>query len=159
MYEWLTSVNLFLTSVIAMAFSASSLSMASDSALRSAINGPHQVAVDSSGNLYVSEEYGKRILRLDPATEKVTTIAGNGRECCRRENVPARGSSVYDVCSIAVDAQGNVYIGGQNGKDGAFVRIIHAETGKIETLARGGFPNLYSGSGLLTPTFRTQKGL
>ena len=55
-------MNRFLTAVIAMAFSASSLSIASDSALRSAINGPHRIAVDSSGNLYVSEEYGKRIL-------------------------------------------------------------------------------------------------
>ena len=133
-------MNRFLTAVIAMAFSASSLSIASDSALRSAINGPHRIAVDSSGNLYVSEEYGKRILRLDPTTERATTIAGNGRECCSKENVPARESSVYDVYSIAVDAHGNVYIGGRDAKDGAFVRIIHAETGKIETLAREAFP-------------------
>jgi len=33
-----------------------------------------------------------------------------------------------------------VYIGGRNPRDGAFVRIVHAATGKIETLARGGFP-------------------
>lgn len=123
-----------------MACAASLPTIASDSALRYAINGPDRIAVDSSGNVYVSEEYGKRILKLDPITQEVTTIAGNGRECCRRENVPAHESSVSDVYSIAVDAQRNVYIGGQNAKDGAFVRIIHAETGKIETLARGTFP-------------------
>jgi streptogramin lyase len=33
-----------------------------------------------------------------------------------------------------------VYIGGRNAKDGAFVRVIHADTGRIETLARGSFP-------------------
>jgi sugar lactone lactonase YvrE len=114
--------------------------MASDSGLHSAINGPHQIAVDSSGKLYISEEYGQRILRLDPTTGMVTVIAGNGHECCRRENVPARKSSIYGVDSIAIDARDNVYIGGRNAKDGAFVRVIHGETGKIETLARGGFP-------------------
>jgi streptogramin lyase len=39
-----------------------------------------------------------------------------------------------------VDVEGNLYIGGRNANDGAFVRIVHRNTGTIETLARGGFP-------------------
>lgn len=144
--EWWASVNRLLAVGVAMAFSLSSPSMmASDNALRWAINGPHQIAVDSSGKLYISEEYGKRILRLDPTTEMITVIAGNGHECCRRENVSARKSSIYHVESIAIDAHRNVYIGGRNAKDGAFVRIVYADTGKIETLSRGTFPGLAVG--------------
>jgi len=126
---------------VALAIAAlASLSFASDRALKAAINGPHQLAFDSFGNLYVNEEYGNRVLRLDPTMANVTVIAGNGHQGCRKENVPARESSVYAVYSIAVDGHGNVYIGGRNPRDGAFVRIVHAATGKIETLARGGFP-------------------
>jgi DNA-binding beta-propeller fold protein YncE len=113
---------------------------ARNSALHTEINGPHHIAIDSSGNLYVSEEYGERILKLDPEMTKVSVIAGNGRECCRQENVPARKSSIYSVYSIAPDRNRNLYIAGRNAKDGAFVRIVHEDSGRIETLARGEFP-------------------
>ncbi len=35
---------------------------------RHPINGPHQLAVDTAGNLYVSEEYGRSILRMGQPT-------------------------------------------------------------------------------------------
>ena len=83
---------------VALAIAAlASLSFASDRALKAAINGPHQLAFDSFGNLYVNEEYGNRVLILDPTMANVTVIAGNGHQCCRKENVPARESSVYAV--------------------------------------------------------------
>jgi NHL repeat-containing protein len=114
--------------------------LASDIALHTKINGPHHIAIDSSGNLYVSEEYGKRILKLDPTMTKVSVIAGNGHECCREENVPARKSSIYSVYSIAPDRNQNLYIAGRNARDGAFVRIVRGDSGRIETLARGESP-------------------
>lgn len=112
------------------------------------INGPHQLVADASGNLYVSEEYGNRILRIGAADHRVAVIAGNGRECCRKENVPAQQSSVYHVYSLAVDSRKNVYIGGRNASDGAFVRVINGNTGRIVTLARGHFP----GAAIHVPT-------
>ena len=113
--------------------------LASDSALHTKINGPHQIALDPSGNLYVSEEYGNRILKLDPQMRKISVI-GNGHECCREENVPARQSSIYHVYSIAPDRNRNLYIAGRNARDGAFVRIVHGDSNRIETLTRGEFP-------------------
>lgn len=127
---------LFATAVVVV----SRQSLASDSALHTEINGPHHMAIDPSGNLYVSEEYGKRILKLDPHMSKVSVIAGNRHECCREENVPARKSSIYHVYSIAADKNRNLYIAGRNARDGAFIRIVHADSGRIETLARGEFP-------------------
>jgi trimeric autotransporter adhesin len=136
-----SGVNRSRATFVALAIVAlASPSFASDRASKAAINGPHQLAFDSFGNLYVGEEYGNRVLKLDPTLANVTVIAGNGHECCRKENVPALKSSVYAVYSIAVDRRGNVYIAGRNAKDGAFVRVVHAATRKIETLASGRFP-------------------
>ena len=133
-------MNRSLVCLVAIAiFGLSRPSLASDSALHTTINGPHQIAFDSSGNLYVSEEYGKRILKLDPQMTKVSVVAGNGHECCRHENVPARKSSIYSVYSIFPDRNRNLYIAGRNAKDGAFVRIVHGDSGRIETLAREKF--------------------
>ena len=134
-------MNRSLVSLVAIAVAILSRpGLPSDTALHTEINGPHHIAIDSSGNLYVSEEYGKRILRLDPEMTGVSVIAGNGHECCRQENVPARKSSIYSVDSIAPDRDRNLYISGRNAKDGAFVRIVHGDSGRIETLAHGEFP-------------------
>jgi sugar lactone lactonase YvrE len=42
------------------------------------LNGPRGIAVDGTGNIYVAEETGARIRRIDPSGV-ITTIAGNGQ--------------------------------------------------------------------------------
>jgi serine/threonine-protein kinase len=42
------------------------------------LNGPRGIAVDEGGNVYIAEEAGARIRRIDPSG-KITTIAGNGK--------------------------------------------------------------------------------
>src|SRR5438270_6035463 len=42
------------------------------------LNGPRGIAVDGTGNVYVAEETGARIRRIDP-TGIITTMAGNGQ--------------------------------------------------------------------------------
>jgi DNA-binding beta-propeller fold protein YncE len=108
--------------------------------LRTAINGPCQMAFDAAGNLYVSEEYGNRILRIDWKRNEAEVVAGNGKKCCFKENAPARNVSVYHVESLAMDPEGNLYLGGRNHDDGAFIRIVEAATGRIRSLANGREP-------------------
>src|SRR5215472_2072942 len=124
-------INSSLTIVCAIIVLVSHLCAGSDNALQKAIDAPDHLAIDSAGNLYISE-HGKRILRLDPGSNTVTVFAGNGRECCRKENVPARKSSIYDVYSLALDKDNNLYIGGRSAKDGAVVRVVHSHNGEIE---------------------------
>lgn len=108
--------------------------------LHTAINGPCQMAFDAAGNLYVTEEYGNRILRIDWKNKDVELAAGNGKRCCLRENAQARNVAVYRVYSLALDPQGNLYLGGRNKTDGAFLRVIDHSTGRIRSLANGREP-------------------
>lgn len=102
-----------------------------------AVNGPYQLAFDSKGNLYVAEHYGHRILKIDFANSSVVVVAGNGRECCFKEGAPARNVSVYNIESMALDTRGDIYLGGINAKDGAFIREVDSATGTVRTIAGG----------------------
>ncbi|TAM82190.1 MAG: hypothetical protein EPN47_09590 [Acidobacteria bacterium] len=108
--------------------------------LHTAINGPCQMAFDTEGNLYVNEEYGNRILRIDWKKKDVEAAAGNGKQCCFKENQQARNVSIYHVYSLTLDPQGNLYVGGRNKTDGAFVREVDHSTGRIKSLANGREP-------------------
>jgi trimeric autotransporter adhesin len=107
-----------------------------------AINGPFQLAFDSEGNLYVAEDFGHRILKIDFSNSSVTIVAGNGKECCSKESASARNTSVFDLESMAVDRKDDIYFGGINAKDGAFIREVDS-SGTVRTIIGG-------------PTARTQ---
>ncbi|HEX5413978.1 MAG TPA: hypothetical protein VFZ27_19215 [Terriglobia bacterium] len=108
--------------------------------LHTAINGPCQMAFDAAGNLYVNEEYGNRILRIDWKKKDVQVVAGNGKQCCFKENEQARNASVYRVYSLALDPQDNLYVGGRNEIGGAFIRVVDQFTGRIRSVANGREP-------------------
>jgi len=46
---------------------------------KATLNNPAGVAVDSEGNLYISEYVNNRIRRVDALTHVITTVAGNGK--------------------------------------------------------------------------------
>lgn len=125
--------------LLAIIFSQAAEMQASDP-LHTAINGPCRMAFDAEGNLFVNEEYGDRILRIDWKNKDVDLAAGNGKQCCFRENAQARNVAVYPVYSLALDPQRNLYLGGRNKTDGAFLRVIDHSTGRIRTLANGREP-------------------
>lgn len=102
-----------------------------------AVNGPYQIVFDPKDNLYVAEHYGRRILKIDLSKSSVVVVAGNGKKCCFREGASARSVSVYDVESMAVDREGDIYLGGINAKDGAFIREVDGATGTVRTIAGG----------------------
>lgn len=109
------------------------------------LNGPERIALDSNGNLYVYESYGRRIVRLSLKDDKADVVAGNGKECCYREGALARNTAIYNVYSLAVDPDRNIYMGGRNALDYAFVRVIDAKSGRIRTIANGRMPSPATG--------------
>jgi sugar lactone lactonase YvrE len=135
------------------------VSFASQPLTKIQLNGPERIALDSSGNLYVYESYGRRIVRLRLKDNKVDVVAGNGRECCYREGVLAKNTAIYDVYSLAVDPDGNIYIGGRNTRDYAFVRIIDAKSGRIRTIANGRMPSPATGVELAQADLSDPEGL
>jgi streptogramin lyase len=135
---------------------------AAKTAAETPVNGPAQLAFDSAGDLYISEYFGHKIIKIDFNTGIVSVVAGNGRECCYEENRDSKKVSVYQVESLAVDNRGNVYFGGRNARDGAFVRKIDNGLHHIITLAgslSARSPASASGSSPLEINVSDPKGL
>lgn len=77
-------------------------------AIQAMLSRPSGVAVDSSGNVYIAENY--QIRKVD-TNGIITTVAGNGQYCynCGGIGGPATGISISPT-SVAVDSSGNLYI-------------------------------------------------
>jgi uncharacterized protein (TIGR03437 family) len=63
-----------------------------------------------TGSLYVAEDWGERVRRIDP-NGTISTVAGNGMLGYSGDGGPATEASLNHPSSIAVDAAGILYIG------------------------------------------------
>jgi len=78
-------------------------------ALNAELNDPGDIAMDSSGNLYICDVGNSRVRKVT-AGGTITTYAGNGNVVYEGDGVQASTTAVPSPGGIAVDAQGNVYI-------------------------------------------------
>ncbi|MCK6684207.1 MAG: hypothetical protein L6R30_17535 [Thermoanaerobaculia bacterium] len=99
------------------------------------------LAGDSSGNLYLSETYTDRVLRVSAATGAMTTFAGNGVPRLGGDGAAATMASLYSPRGLAIGTGGDLYIADMNNNR---VRRVDA-TGTITTVA--GTRQGYSGDG------------
>jgi sugar lactone lactonase YvrE len=106
---------------------------------------PSDVAVDSAGNLYISEVGNRRIRKVTP-TGVITSVAGNGNYGFAGDGGPAVGAQLSVPFSIAVDSAANLYIADT---ENYRIRKVLAATGMIVTVAGGGTGALGDG-GLAT---------
>ncbi len=72
------------------------------------LNGPIGLALDKSGNLYIADSNNERVRKVSNGI--ITTIAGNGVGGFSGDGGPAVGAEFAGPVSVAVDAQGNVYV-------------------------------------------------
>jgi hypothetical protein len=103
------------------------------SATAAQLNNPGYLALDSSGNLYITEIEGARVRRIDRRTGIITTFAGNGRLSETGDGGQATAASIYFGIAICFDRSQNMYIA--TGK--SMVRRVDAVTGIISTFAGG----------------------
>ncbi len=80
-----------------------------DPAIRTLLNDPYDVAVDTNGNLYIADTSSHRILRVDIAGT-ITTFAGTGDRGFSGDGGPAVQALLNDPYGVAVDTDGNLYI-------------------------------------------------
>src|SRR5580658_10344412 len=102
---------------------------------------PEGIAVDSSGNIYISDTGDVRIRKIAAATGIIATIAGNGQVREAGDGGSALNASFVALGELAIDSHGNLSL-----IDGDRVRRITAATGIIATVAGNGTAAL-SGDG------------
>jgi sugar lactone lactonase YvrE len=99
------------------------------------------VAVDASGNIYISSDYGYRVRKVNSSTGIITTVAGNGTSGYSGDGGLATAAVLGSVTGVSVDAVGNIYISDYN-----IIRKVNSSTGIITTVAGNGTSG-YSGDG------------
>src|SRR5882762_8157606 len=96
------------------------------------LNGPRNVVVDSSGNLYISEFLGHRI-RLVTADGAIRTLAGTGSAGARGEGTAATLAELAFPAGMSLDFTGTLYIA-----DSGNQRIRTVLNGVMRTLPLAG---------------------
>ncbi|HXB53362.1 MAG TPA: hypothetical protein VN461_01170 [Vicinamibacteria bacterium] len=98
---------------------------------------PSGLALDRSGNVFVADEAGGRIRRIDAVSGIITTVAGTRPPGEQMDAGAAAEGPLLRPAGVALDDAGNLYI-----VDRGAQRLLRldAKTGSIDTLAGDGFP-------------------
>jgi sugar lactone lactonase YvrE len=107
------------------------------------VNNPYGMTIGPDGALYFCDVDNQRVRRLDLATKRLTTIAGNGQKAYRGDGGPAEEASLSAPHELLFDRNGDLYI---TERDNHVIRKVDMKTGIISTVAGTGKPG-FSGDG------------
>jgi sugar lactone lactonase YvrE len=114
------------------------------SALSAYIYGPESIAVDPSGNAYITETPSNRVRRIDPAGI-ISTFVGDGTIIVAGEDEP-QPSSIRRPAGVAVGLDGQVVVG-----EAGLCRVREAKNGTVSVVVgSASWPHLgcnYGGDG------------
>lgn len=114
-------------------------------ALRAQFSNPSGVAVDISGNIYVTDTNNRRIRKITPSGV-ISTFAGSGVDGPSLDNIPAVQASLISPIGITTDLAGNVYFAD---RQDIKIRKVNP-SGVITTVAGTGFSGFLGDGGLAT---------
>lgn len=98
------------------------------------LNWPMQFAFDAVGNMYLADAFNNRIRKVTP-TGKISTFAGTGMSGYTGDGGPARKATLDLAEGIALDKNGNLFIGDT---PNSVIRKVDA-TGTITTFSSNYF--------------------
>ncbi|MDZ4798733.1 MAG: hypothetical protein SGI92_11260 [Bryobacteraceae bacterium] len=100
--------------------------------------GPEGLALDSSNNLYIADPSYGRIRKVTKATGVITTVAGSGLGANSGDNGPATSAILLNPVGVAIDSNGDLYIGVTQ-----YIRKVSGGTITRVAGAGGTYPDLY----------------
>ncbi|HLF86329.1 MAG TPA: hypothetical protein VI584_04540, partial [Nitrospiria bacterium] len=71
---------------------------------------PYAIAIDSKGDIYITDSDNHMIRKLDRKTGDIVTIAGNGKTGLSPDDTLAKEASLNYPFGIAIDQADNIYI-------------------------------------------------
>jgi trimeric autotransporter adhesin len=114
----------------------------SEPAVSAPISAIEELAVDSSGNLYIADSADNIVVKVDRSGNS-TIFAGNGIAGYTGDGGAATSSSLNYPDAVTVDPAGNIYISDENN-----YRIRKVDTNGIITTIAGTGVNGYTADGL-----------
>ena len=94
------------------------------------LNSPSGIAVDSAGNLYISDHGNNRIRKVSGGV--ISTVAGNGTQGFSGDDGPAISAQLNGPIGVAVDSAGNLYMA-----DSLFNFLAEPVIGRIRKVSGG----------------------
>jgi hypothetical protein len=118
-------------------------------AVDATITAPNGVALDSSGDIFITDGYYCRIRKISAPTGIISTVAGTGSCGYSGDGGPATSAQLNGPSGVALDASGDIFI---DDTQNCLLRKVAASTGIISTLAgtppdAAGSHCAYSGAG------------
>jgi hypothetical protein len=111
---------------------------------------PTGLALDALGNLFIADSGNNRVCEVNHSTGVITTVAGNGTQGYRGDNVLATAAELCNPEGVAVDGTGHLFIADTGnsyivsgntlivGPGNDRIREVNLSTGVITTVAGNG---------------------
>ncbi|MHA7985078.1 NHL domain-containing protein [Rathayibacter sp. CAU 1779] len=100
-------------------------------ATSTALNHPEGLAVDAAGDVYISDTYNHRVVKVSPFGS-IFQVAGGKGSGYKGDGGRASKASLTMPTGLALDAKGNLYIADSGDN---VIRRVDAGTGEISTVA------------------------
>ena len=110
-------------------------------ATSAALNNPTALALDASGNLYISDQFNHRIRRVG-TSGNITTVAGNGAAAFAGDGSAASTASLNFPGGLVVDTAGTIFFA-----DDINFRVRQISPGGIISTVAGNGTQAFSGDG------------
>ncbi|MDW7995106.1 MAG: hypothetical protein RMI91_10670 [Gemmatales bacterium] len=100
------------------------------------LNGPHNLAILPDGRIFIADTFNHAVRVYDPKTERLDTLAGNGKLGFAGDGGPARQAQFNQAYCVALEPANKMLIVTDLGN--RRIRGIDLATGTIRTLAGNG---------------------